>query len=213
MFKRILILAGILFIAFTIFSLGNRFGEVPVSDNEEGQASFTTHEALSIAKLKEKLHEIYVGVDVKTTPKKELVLQVVADEDYFNFVKKDMEPIAKSAIESTSFQDYTVVFERWELTSRNTEHNKIDKGVSHFLKMIVEGLNDYEVFKNIVTDRQSFITIQTTIDGSGEEAQTLALELEETVNEILQFQERNQASQMDAYEIKIVNLQGKVLNK
>ncbi|UDK98203.1 hypothetical protein EYB33_18860 [Lysinibacillus sphaericus] len=211
--RKIVMFVGVLLVAIVTFNLVDRLLAADTSENKEGQGSFVSQEQLSMATLKDKLRAIYVGVDVKTTPKKELVLQVVADEDYFNLVKKDMEPIAKSVIANSPFMDYTLVFERWELTSRDEEDINLDNGVSNFIKTIVESLESYTVFKHVTTDYQSFITIQTTIDSSEKDAEKLALEMEESVYEIINFQNRNEQSQKRTYDIKIVSAQGKVLNR
>lgn len=196
-----------------IFSLVAKLMEVESTENKEMQQSFITKEQLSIAKLKEKLREIYVGVDVKTTPKKQLVLQVVADEDYFNLVKKDMEPIAKSVMETSPFKDYTVIFERWEFTSEQDDKKLIDKELSNFLKAIVVGLQEFDVFKNITTDHHTFITVQTSIIGSEKNAQKVALEMEEIIYGILRSQEKNEVTPINEYKVKVVNSQGEVLNE
>jgi len=181
------------------------------SDNKAQQEFIATKEETSIVTLKEKLNEQYVGVDVKTTAKKELVLQVVADEERFNFVKKEIEPIAKSVMATSFLKDYTIVFERWELTSVNNKNIQIDKELSSFFKMIVEGLKEFEAFKSISTDHQSFITIQTSISGSGKEAQQIALAMEEAVNEVLHSEERKAVPSKKIYAIKVVNSQGEIL--
>lgn len=199
--------------AVAIFSLVAKLMEVESTENKEMQQSFITKEQLSIAKLKEKLREIYVGVDVKTTPKKQLVLQVVADEDYFNLVKKDMEPIAKSVMETSPFKDYTVIFERWEFTSEQDDKKLIDKELSNFLKAIVVGLQEFDVFKNITTDHHTFITVQTSIIGSEKNAQKVALEMEEIIYGILRSQEKNEVTPINEYKVKVVNSQGEVLNE
>ena len=199
--------------AVAIFSLVAKLMEVESTENKEVQQSFITKEQLSIAKLKEKLREIYVGVDVKTTPKKQLVLQVVADEDYFNLVKKDMEPIAKSVMETSPFKDYTVIFERWEFTSEQDDKKLIDKELSNFLKAIVVGLQEFDVFKNITTDHHTFITVQTSIIGSEKNAQKVALEMEEIIYGILRSQEKNEVTPINDYKVKVVNSQGEVLNE
>lgn len=213
MFKRKWIFVGILTMAVAIFSLVAKLMEVESTENKEMQQSFITKEQLSIAKLKEKLREIYVGVDVKTTPKKQLVLQVVADEDYFNLVKKDMEPIAKSVMETSPFKDYTVIFERWEFTSEQDDKKLIDKELSNFLKAIVVGLQEFDVFKNITTDHHTFITVQTSIIGSEKNAQKVALEMEEIIYGILRSQEKNEVTPINEYKVKVVNSQGEVLNE
>ena len=181
------------------------------SDNKAQQELIATKEETSIATLKEKLNERYVGVDVKTTAKKELVLQVVADEERFNFVKKEIEPIAKSVMATSFLKDYSIVYERWELTSVNNKNIQIDKELSSFFKMIVEGLKEFEAFKSISTDHQSFITIQTSINGSGKEAQQIALAMAEAVNEVLHSEERKAVPSKNIYAIKVVNSQGEIL--
>ncbi len=213
MFKRKWIFVGILTMVVAIFSLVAKLMEVESTENKEMQQSFITKEQLSIAKLKEKLREIYVGVDVKTTPKKQLVLQVVADEDYFNLVKKDMEPIAKSVMETSPFKDYTVIFERWEFTSEKDDKKLIDKELSNFLKAIVVGLQEFDVFKNITTDHHTFITVQTSIIGSEKSAQKVALEMEEIIYGILRSQEKNEVTPINEYKVKVMNSQGEVLNE
>ncbi|QPQ34483.1 MULTISPECIES: hypothetical protein [unclassified Lysinibacillus] len=213
MFKRKWIFVGIITMAVAIFSLVAKLMEVESTENKEVQQSFITKEQLSIAKLKEKLREIYVGVDVKTTPKKQLVLQVVADEDYFNLVKKDMEPIAKSVMETSPFKDYTVIFERWEFTSEQDDKKLIDKELSNFLKAIVVGLQEFDVFKNITTDHHTFITVQTSIIGSEKNAQKVALEMEEIIYGILRSQEKNEGTPINEYKVKVMNSQGEVLNE
>ncbi|MFJ7649147.1 hypothetical protein ACIQ1H_16510 [Lysinibacillus sp. NPDC097279] len=213
MFKRKWIFVGILTMVVAIFSLVAKLMEVESTENKEMQQSFITKEQLSIAKLKEKLREIYVGVDVKTTPKKQLVLQVVADEDYFNLVKKDMEPIAKSVMETSPFKDYTVIFERWEFTSEKDDKKLIDKELSNFLKAIVVGLQEFDVFKNITTDHHTFITVQTSIIGSEKNAQKVALEMEEIIYGILRSQEKNEVTPINEYKVKVMNSQGEVLNE
>lgn len=181
------------------------------SDNKAQQEFIATKEETSIATLKEKLNEQYVGVDVKTTAQKELVFQVVADEERFNLVKKEIEPIAKSVVATSFLKEYKMVFERWELTSVNNKNNQIDKELSSFFKMIVEGLKEFELFKSITTDHQSFITIQTSINGSNKEAQQMALEMAEAVNGVLHSEERKEVPPKNTYAIKVVNLQGEIL--
>ena len=185
MLKKIWILAAIFLVGFASFNLLNK----PVEEDD----AVAYQEDPSIAILREKLHEKYVGVDVKTTDEKELVLQVVANEAYFNSVKKDMEAIAKSVMKTSALKDYTVVFKRWDF---------IDKDFHH---LIVTLENKYEVFESITIDNVSTIIIQTSIKGSDKDAQKLAKEIEETVNEILQ-------SKDVAYEIKILNTDGEVVN-
>ncbi|KRF59815.1 hypothetical protein ASG99_26955 [Bacillus sp. Soil768D1] len=211
MLKRILIIAGILIVGIASFNLLNKPLEVDTSvANKEKQESLITKEEPSISTLKEKLHEKYVGVDVKTTSKKELVLQVVGDEEYFNSVQKDMASIAKNVIETSPLKDYTVVFERWELSSLLDEN--INKEIIHLMETLKEGLKDYEVYEHITTENQSSISIQTSIKGSDKDAHKLAMEIEETVNEILHSKELNSVSKIDSYEIKILNAKGKVIN-
>ena len=213
MLKRILIIAGILIVGISSFILLNKSLEVDsaVANNEE-QESLVTKEEATLKRVKEKLNEKYPVVDVKTTSKKELVIQVVGDEEYFNSVKKDIESIAISIIKTSTIKDYMVVFERWDLTKMPEEFRKQQKEILHLGKTLMEGLKDYSVIGDIGTEYQKSITIHTSIKGSDNDPHKLAMEIEETVNEILQSKELNSVSQIYSYEIKILNANGKVVN-
>ena len=212
MLKKILIIAGILIVGIASFSLLNKALEVDSSvANKEEQEPLVTKEEELLKKVKEKLTEKYV-IDIKTTSKKELLIQVVGDEEYFNSVKKDMESIAKTVIKTSTLKDYTVVIERWDLFKMPEEFKKEQKEILHLGKTIMEGLKDYEVIGNIDTHYQKSITIHTSLKGSDKDAHKLAMEIEETVNEILHSKELNSVSHIDSYEIKILNVKGKVVN-
>ena len=217
MLIRILLIAGILIVGIASFSLLNKPLEVDsaVSNKEEQQPLVTKEEELNIPTLKlvkEKLNEKYVVVDVKTTSMKELVIQIVGDEEYFNSVKKDIESIAKSVIKTSTLKDYTVVFERWDLFKMPEEFKKEQKEILHLGETLMEGLKDYDVIGNIGTHYQKSITIHTSIEGSDKDVHKLALVIEEKVYEILQSKELKSVSRIDSYEIKILNTNGKVLN-
>ncbi|MCK1999638.1 hypothetical protein MPH47_20840 [Psychrobacillus psychrodurans] len=209
MLKKLLIIAGILIVGIASFSLLNKALEVDSSIEE--QEPLVTKEEELLKEVKEKLAEKYV-IDIKTTSKKELLIQVVGDEEYFNSVKKDMESIAKNIIKTSTLKDYTVVFERWDLFKMPEEFKKEQKEILHLGKIIMEGLKDYDVIGNIGTHYQKSITIHTSIKSSDKDAHKLAMEIEETVNEVLHSKELNSVSHIDLYEIKILNVKGKVVN-
>jgi DNA polymerase/3'-5' exonuclease PolX len=212
MLKRILIIAGILIVGITSFSLLNKPLEVDTAvANKEEQEPLVTKEEATLKMVKEKLNEKY-GVDVKTTLKKELVIQVVGDEEYFNSVKKDIESIAKSVIKTSTLKDYSVVFERWDLFKMPEEFKKEQKELLHLGKTLMEGLKGYGVIGDIGLLYQKSITIQTSFKASDKDAHKLAIEIEETVNEILHSKELNSVSRIDSYEIIILNTNGKVVN-
>lgn len=213
MLKRILIIAGILIVGISSFILINKPLEVDSAvANKEEQEPLVTKEEELLKMVKEKLNEKYVVVDVKKISMKEFVIQVVGDEEYFTSVKQDMESIAKSVITNSTLKDYIVVFERWDLFEMPEEFKKQQKELLHLGKTLMEGLKDYGVIGDIGTDYQKSITIQTSIKGSDNAAHKLAMEIEETVNEILQSKELNSVSQIYSYEIKILNANGKVVN-
>ena len=212
MIKKILIIAGILLVGIASFSLLNKALEVDSSiANKEEQEPLITKEVELLNKVKEKLAEKYV-IDIKTISKKELLIQVVGDEKYFNTVKKDMESIAKTVINTSTLKDYTVVIERWDLFKMPEEFKKEQKEILHLGKTIMEGLKGYDVIGNIGTHYQKSITIHTSIKSSDKDAHKLAMEIEETVNEVLHSKELNSVSHIDSYEIKILNVKGKVVN-
>ena len=158
----------------------------------------------------EKIHEKYEGLEfvVSSNSKIELRIQVKENEEYFNSVKKDIESIAKSVIKSSTLKDYTVVVERMDLSLINEEVKNRNKELLHLTSTLMEGLKVYDVFGNINTNYQKSITIQTSIKGSDKDAHKLAMEIEETVNEILHSKELNSVSHIDSYEIKILNANG-----
>ena len=210
MMKKILNIIGILLVGIASLSLLNKGLEVDssITNKEEQLESLITKEEDLLKKVKEKLTEKYV-IDIKTTSKKELLIQVVGDEKYFNSVKKDMESIAKTVIKTSTLKDYTVVFERWDLFKMPEEFKKEQKEILYLGKTIMEGLKDYKIIENIGTHDQKSITIYTPIKSSDEDAHKLAMEIEETVNEVLHSKELNAVSHI---EIKILNNKGKVVN-
>ncbi|WP_431026697.1 hypothetical protein [Lysinibacillus sp. LZ02] len=199
MLKKIWMIVAILIVGIALFVLLNK-------DLVPKEELHTT----TLAMVKEKLHEKYVGVDVKITSKKELVIQVVGDEQYVDSVKKDMASIAKRVLQNTTLKDYTIVFERWEFI--NDENKMINKELHHLTATLMEGLKVYDIFENITIENQSTIIIQTSINSSDLEAQQLAMEVERTVHDILHSKELNSLSNTISYEIKILNAKGKVIN-
>lgn len=203
-------IAGILLVGIASFSLINKPLEVDIDDtNKKVKESLISKEEQSMAVLREKLQEIYVGVDVKTTSKKELVIQVVAAEDYFNSVQKDMASIAERVIETSPLKDFKVVFERWELSSVVGETSKAD---TLLIETLAKGLKEYGVFENIVIEVQSYIRVYTSIKGSNKDARKLAMEIKEKVNEMLNSKELDSIADIDSYEIVILNASGEVIN-
>ena len=212
MLKRRLIIAGILIVVIALFSLLNKPLEVDtaVADIEEQKPSFTKEEELlmsTLTSVSEKLHEKYEGVVVKIS-KKELVIQVEGDEEYFNSVKKDMESIAKSVIKSSTLKDYTVVAERLDLPIVTEDVEKIHKELLHLTSTLMAGLKKYDVIGDIEIDYQKSIIFQTSMNGLDKDTHKLAREIEETVNDILHSKELVSVSHIDSYEIKILNTKG-----
>ena len=212
MLKSRLIIAGILIVVIASFSLLNKPLEVDtaVANIEEQKPSFTREEELLMSTLKsvsEKLHEKYEGVVVKNS-KKELVIQVEGNEEYFNSVKKDMESIAKSVIKSSTLKDYTVVAEGLDLPIITEDVEKIHKELLHLTSTLMAGLKNYDVIGDVEIEYQKSITIQTSMNGLDKDTHKLAREIEETVNEILHSKELISVSHIDSYEIKILNTKG-----
>ncbi|MEX3623457.1 hypothetical protein [Viridibacillus arvi] len=217
MLKRILIIAGILIVGVASLSLLNKPLEVDtsVSTKEKQEPLATKEEVLNITTLKrvsEKLHEKYEGFIVKMTSKKELVIQVEANIEYFNSVKKDMRSIAKIIIKSSTLKDYTVVVERLDLSIITEEVKNRPKELSQLTSTIMEGLKDYDIIENINTVYQKSITIHTSLKILDKDTYNLVLGIEEQVHEILHSKKLKSVSNIDSYEIKILNNKGKVIN-
>ncbi|UZM98398.1 hypothetical protein OL548_27555 [Lysinibacillus sp. MHQ-1] len=86
--KRIGVVTGLMLVIIAIIILFNKYVDgKPVEANIE-KGPIITKEELSLSLLKDKLLEKYVGIDVKTTADKELVIQIVGGEEYVQSVKK-----------------------------------------------------------------------------------------------------------------------------
>ena len=211
MSKKIWIAAGILILGITSLNLLNP--PFVFETHIENQEPLVMIEESTLNKVIEKLHEKYMGVDVKTTSNKELVLQVVGDEEYFNSVKKDMEYLVRSIIKSSILKDYIVVFERWDLIGDTSEI--FNKELQLVLQILMNGLKDYKEIKYLSTkseSQQSVITIHTSIKGSDKNTHKIVMEIEQKVNDILNSKELNSLSNIDSYSIKIVNTEGLEIN-
>ena len=211
MSKRIMMIAGILIIGLTTFSFLN----IPfIFDthivNTEDQNSLVNLEESTLKKINQKIQEKYVGVGVKTTTKKELVLQVIGDEEYFNTVKKEIESIVESVIKTSILKNYKIVFERWDLIGDADEI--LNKDHHLILRTLMNGLNDYQVIDHISIDSQTTITIHTSIKGSDENAQKLVFDIEMNANKTLLSKELNSVANIDNYKIKIVDTEGIIIN-
>ncbi|KGR87890.1 hypothetical protein [Lysinibacillus boronitolerans] len=206
--KRFGLVIGLLVVIISMLILFDIFaGEKRSEANKEAQ-SLITNEELSLARLKDKLLEKYVGIDVKTTEEKELVIQVVGGEDYFQSIKKDMESIAKNALKTSPLKDYPIVFERWEFTSLLDNNKVMGDDMNLLMEELIAGLEAFDVYEYLVIENQTTITIQTTIKGATNEALALALRMEEAIKKIVQAK----VSQNDSFVINILNAQREKLN-
>lgn len=210
MSKRILITAGIFIVGITSINLLNSPFLFDSSREEiEEKEPLNTIEDSIVKKLMVKLHKKYVGVDVKTTSNKELVIHVVGDEEYLKSVQIDMEFIAKGVIKDTELEDYIVVFKRWDWIGNTDEI--INKEHQLILKTLMKDLRNYQIVDHISIDTHQFIIVHTSIKDLDKNARKVALDIEEKANEILQSGKLNSVSNIDSYKIK-VKMNGKVIN-
>lgn len=210
MSKRILITAGIFIVGITSINLINSPFLFDSSREEiEEKEPLNTIEDSIVKKLMVKLHKKYVGVDVKTTSNKELVIHVVGDEEYLKSVQIDMEFIAKGVIKDTELEDYIVVFKRWDWIGNTDEI--INKEHQLILKTLMKDLRNYQIVEHISIDTHQFIIVHTSIKVLDKNARKVALDIEEKANEILQSGKLNSVSNIDSYKIK-VKMNGKVIN-
>lgn len=219
MLKRILITVGILIVGIASLSLLIKSLEDHTAvATKEGKTLYTKKEELNMSTLNtvtEKIHDQYKGLKfvVGSDSNKELNIQVQENEEYFNLVKKDIESLAKNAIQSSTLKNYTVVVKRLDLSFITEEQKNIKKELLLLTNTLMKGLKeDFEVIENINTDSRKSITIYTLIRDSNQDAHKLAMEIEEAVNKILHSKELNSVSHIDSYQIKIVNAHGKVVN-
>lgn len=216
MLKRIVLIVGLLIVGIVLSILLNKplendtaVARKPLLTKEEKR----THALLD--SITEQINAKYEGLkySVGTSSKKTVDIQLVEDEAYFNSIKEDIESIVKSEMKSSVFKDYTVIVMRLDLSFMTEEHKKMDDELLRITKTVNESLKaDYGVFKNITTSSEKSITIYTSIKGTGKESQRLALEMEESIQDILQSEELKSIPQMDSYKIKILNNKGKVVN-
>lgn len=206
--KRFGVVIGLLVVIISMLVLFDKFaGEKRSEENKKAQ-SLITNEELSLTRLKDKLLEKYVGIDVKTTAEKELVIQVVGEEDYFQSIKKDMESIAKNALKTSPLKDYPIVFERWEFTSLLDKNKIMGDDMNLLMEDLIAGLEAFDVYEYLVIENRTTITIQTSIKGATHEALELSLRMEEAIKKIVQAK----ASQNDSYVINILNAQREKIN-
>lgn len=204
MHRRLRIIIGLLLATIAVVILFAE-GREPKIVQEERR--LITQEAFTQATLKEKPLETYVGIDVKRTADKELVIQVVGGEEYFLAIKDDLMSIAKNTIQNSVLKDYTIVFERWELTSL-LDYQKMDDSTNFLIEALLEGLQAFDVYEYLTLENQTTITIHTTIKDANHEALTLVAKMEDTINKIVQ----TNAPQQAAYVIHILNAQREKIN-
>jgi len=206
--KRIGVVTGLMLVIIAIIILFNKYVDgKPVEANIE-KGPIITKEELSLSLLKDKLLEKYVGIDVKTTADKELVIQIVGGEEYVQSVKKDMEAIAKSALKTSALKDYSIVFERWEFTTLLDGNKTIGNDINLLIEDLIKGLQAFDVYEYLILENRTTITIQTTINGDNEEALQLATKMEGAVKKIVQ----TNVNQSDSYIIHILNEEREKIN-
>lgn len=207
MLKKKFIFIGILIMAIASFFLLE-------ADTSKGEykplLTKEDHRISTLERITENLHEKYDGVGVKTTSNNELVLQVVGDEEYFNSVKKDMESITKNVIKTTPLKDYRIEFERWDIVSGDI--NNIQKELDHLKETFMEEFKNYVMVKNVGVEYKKSITIYTAINSSDEDVHKLVTEIEDKVKKTLHSNKLNSVSQIDSYEIILLNTNGKAIN-
>lgn len=182
--KRIGVVTGLMLVIIAIIILFNKYVDgKPLEANIE-KGPIITKEELSLSLLKDKLLEKYVGIDVKTTAEKELVIQIVGGEEYVQSVKTDMEAIAKSAIKTSALKDYPIFFERWEFTSLLDGNKAMGNDINLLIEDLIKGLQSFDVYEYLILENRTTITIQTTIKGDNAEALQLATKMEGAVKKL-----------------------------
>ncbi|WP_231630045.1 hypothetical protein [Lysinibacillus sp. ZYM-1] len=202
------LVTGLLLVIIAIIILFNKFvdGNIPEGNIEKGP--IITKEELNLSLLKDKLLEKYVGIDVKTSAEKELVIQIVGGEEYVQSVKKDIESIVKNTIKTSTLKDYPIVFERWEFTSLIDGNKAMGNDINLLMEDIIKGLQAFDVYEYLILENRTTFTIQTTIKGANDEALQLATKMEDTIKKIVQ----TNVTQNDSYVIHILNVQREKIN-
>ncbi|MFD1738853.1 hypothetical protein ACFSCX_20270 [Bacillus salitolerans] len=221
MLKKILMIAGILIVGITIFSLLNKPLEADtiVANKENQKPSISKEEDEEISTMKlvtEKIYEKYDTLKfvVGTSSKKELRIQVQGDKNDFDSIKNDIELIAKDVINSSPIKEFKVIVEWVDIPAvkGNIKIENKNKELSLLTHTLMVGLKQFDVIGDIGTEYQKNITIQTSLKGNGEKAQKSALEIEEKVNQLLTSKELSSVSKIESYKIRILNTDGKAIN-
>lgn len=180
--------------------------------NTDKQTLSLTEEEIILDSIIEKIQEKYVGVDLKITPNKELIIQIVGDEEYFQSTQKDIGNIVRSNIKDSILNDYIIFYQRWNTNNEAIEFNK-KMEMNQVLLAIMHDLSDYEEhIQDIRFDfQQSVFIIQTSINSSDKDAQNIAMGIEQKVHDII-TSDFHTLSIIDSYNIRILNDKGIKLN-
>lgn len=211
MLKKISTIAGILIVlGIATYSLLNKSSEdgTVLADKGKQELLDTVEEEQIVKAIKtvtEKLQTKYQSFGVSANSNNEVVIQVRGDKDYFNSASKDIESIAKNVIRSSPLKEFKVVVQRVEFPEEDRSRHK---ELFSLLSALGEGLKSYDVIEDINAEYQKAIIIHTSVKNSDKEAYKSALEIEDTVNQILNSNRFNVGS----YKIEILNADGKLVN-
>ena len=87
----------------------------------------------------------------------------------------------------------------------------INREISLITMEVMEGLKGNVIVGDIQTNYQESVTIQTSIESSDEDAETLKNDIEETVDGILKSEELESVSKIDSYKIYVSNKDGEII--
>ncbi|MCV9887127.1 hypothetical protein [Metabacillus halosaccharovorans] len=215
MFKKILIIAGLLFVIVTSYSLLNKSleAEKAIADKDVQEPLDTSEKDIlsTLELVTENLGQKYQSFVVKATSKKELVIQVNADKDYFNSIYKEMESDAKSVIKSSPLKEYKVVVESLDFPS-DIDAQKAREENSLIITTITDGLNNPTVIGDIMVNYQESINVHTNLDSNEQNTKRDAKEIEDKVKSLLISNELKSIVNHNSYVISVLDKKGKKLN-
>ncbi|MBK3494117.1 hypothetical protein JFL43_04440 [Viridibacillus sp. YIM B01967] len=104
-------------------------------------------------------------------------------------------------------------FEKTNYQSTEVVNNEaINSELSTLTLNILKGLSDSKAVLTIKTDYQKSITIETSIKNSDKNAKKLAIDIEDSVKEILESEELNSITKIESYKIFVMDSDGKAID-
>ncbi len=98
-----------------------------------------------------------------------------------------------------------------EVTVENVDMAGVNQEMFTLTSTIIEGLNDFDGIGDIQIDFHEKITVQTSLESSDASSIDQAIEIQKTVENILKSKELESISNIDSYQIYLLDEAGDVI--